>query len=138
MDYLIEEVLDQLSESIQTFLLQTAILDRLTGPLCNVLTGQEDGQTTLEILEHANLFIVPLDDERCWYRYHHLFKDLLLSRLQQTQPGRIVLSQQKASEWFERTGFVNEAIEYALKAEDFDRAIRLIEGGAEPKCLSAT
>jgi len=131
LDYLIEEVLDQLSESIQNFLLKTAILDRLTGPLCDALTDQDDGQATLEMLEHANLFIVPLDDERCWYRYHHLFKDLLRSRLQQTQPGRIVRSQQKASEWFEKAGFVNEAIEYALRAEDFERAIRLIDGVAE-------
>jgi LuxR family maltose regulon positive regulatory protein len=131
LDYLVEEVLDRLSESIRTFLLQTAILDRLTGSLCDTLTGQDDGQTTPEMLEHANLFVVPLDNERCWYRYHHLFRDLLRSRLQQIQPGRVVRSQQKASEWFEEAGFVDEGIEYALRAEDFERAIRLIEGVAE-------
>jgi LuxR family maltose regulon positive regulatory protein len=131
LDYLVEEVLERQPVDIQDFLLITASLDHMNGSLCDALTGKENGQEYLELLDDANLFIVPLDDERCWYRYHHLFKDLLRSRLQQTQPGRIVLSQQKASEWFEKTGFVNEAIEYALRAEDFDRAIRLIDGVAE-------
>jgi LuxR family maltose regulon positive regulatory protein len=131
LDYLVEEVLERQPVDIQDFLLITASLDHMNGSLCDALTGKENGQEYLELLDDANLFIVPLDDERCWYRYHHLFKDLLRSRLQQTQPGRIVLSQQKASEWFEKTGFVNEAIECALGAEDFERAIRLIEGIAE-------
>jgi LuxR family maltose regulon positive regulatory protein len=86
LDYLVEEVLEQQSQSVQTFLLQTAVLDRLTGSLCNGLTGQQDGQATLEMLEHANLFVIPLDDELRWYRYHHLFSDLLRQRLRQTQP----------------------------------------------------
>ena len=86
LDYLIEEVLHQQSESVQNFLLQTAVLDRLTGSLCDALTGQGNGQATLEMLEHANLFIVPLDNERRWYRYHHLFADLLRQRLHQNPP----------------------------------------------------
>ncbi|MFC1936672.1 hypothetical protein ACFLYP_03290, partial [Chloroflexota bacterium] len=128
LDYLVEEVLERQPVDIQDFLLITASLDRMNGPLCDALTGKENGQEYLELLDDANLFIVRLDDKRCWYRYHHLFKDLLNSRFQQTQPDRIVMSQQKASEWFEKTGIVNEAIEYALRAEDFERAIRLIEG----------
>jgi LuxR family maltose regulon positive regulatory protein len=85
LDYLIEEVLEQQSESVQTFLLQTAVLNRLTGALCDALTGHDNGQATLEMLERANLFIVSLDEERRWYRYHHLFADLLLQRLRQSQ-----------------------------------------------------
>jgi LuxR family maltose regulon positive regulatory protein len=131
LDYLVEEVLDKLSESIQIFLLQTAILDRLTGSLCNTLTGQDEGQTTLEMLEHANLFVIPLDNERCWYRYHHLFGDLLRVRLRQSHPDKIPMLLVRASEWFEQNGFIAEAIEYALRAEDFDRAADLIEGVAD-------
>jgi LuxR family maltose regulon positive regulatory protein len=131
LDYLIEEVLDQLSESIQIFLLQTAILDRLTGPLCDALTGQEDGQTTLEMLEHANLFIVPLDDERCWYRYHHLFADLLRQRMRQTQAELVTELSHKASEWYETNGYIYQAIEHSLLAEDYERAAELIEDNVE-------
>jgi LuxR family maltose regulon positive regulatory protein len=86
MDYLVEEVLEQQSKSVQTFLLHTSILDRLTGSLCDAVTGQDNGQALLEMLEHANLFIVPLDEERRWYRYHHLFADLLRQRLHQNPP----------------------------------------------------
>ena len=89
LDFLIEEVLGQQPESIQNFLLQTAILDRMTGSLCDALTGQENGQETLEMLDRANLFIVPLDEERLWYRYHHLFADLLRQRLRQTQAEQL-------------------------------------------------
>jgi LuxR family maltose regulon positive regulatory protein len=126
LDYLIEEVLDQQPESVQTFLLQTAILARLTGSLCDALTGQEDGQVTLETLEQANLFIVPLDDERLWYRYHHLFADLLRQRLHQTQPDQLPILHHRASEWYEQNGFTDEAIEQALHAEDFERAAHMI------------
>jgi LuxR family maltose regulon positive regulatory protein len=127
LDYLVEEVLERQSESIQNFLLQTAILDRLTGSLCDTLTGQDNGQATLEKLEHANLFIVPLDEERRWYRYHHLFSDLLRQRLRQTQPEQIPMLHHRASEWCEQNGFTDEAIEYALRGEDFERAADLIE-----------
>lgn len=127
LDYLIEEVLEQQSESVQTFLLQTAVLDRLTGSLCDALTGQDNGRATLEMLEHANLFIIPLDEERRWYRYHHLFSDLLRQRLRQTQLEQATTLHHRASEWYEQNGFADEAIEHALRAEDFERAAHLIE-----------
>jgi LuxR family maltose regulon positive regulatory protein len=139
LDYLIEEVLEQQSESIQSFLLQTAVLNRLTGPLCDAVrfggarspTGQDNGQATLEMLDHANLFMVPLDEERRWYRYHHLFADLLRQRLNQTQPEQLPILHRRASEWYEQNGFADEAIEHALRAEDFERAAYLIEEQAD-------
>ncbi len=131
LDYLIEEVLGQQSENIQNFLLQTAILDRLTGSLCNALTSQDNGQQTLELLEHANLFIIPLDEERRWYRYHHLFSDLLLQRLRQTQSGQIPALYLEASDWCQLNHFNDEAINYALRGGHFERAARLIEPIAE-------
>jgi ATP/maltotriose-dependent transcriptional regulator MalT len=126
-DYLLHEVLARQSESLQMFLLQTAILHRLTGSLCDAVTGQDDGQTTIEALEHASLFIVPLDEERRWYRYHHLFADLLRRRLNQTQPEMVPVLHQRASGWYEQNGFAEEAIEHALRAEEFGRAANLIE-----------
>jgi LuxR family maltose regulon positive regulatory protein len=131
MDYLIEEVLAQQPESIQSFLLQTAILNRLTGSLCDALTGQDYGQLTLEMLDHSNLFIIPLDDERCWYRYHHLFSDLLRQRLRQTQLDQIPILHIKASLWYEQNGFVDEAIEHALLGGDHRRAVILIDAHAD-------
>jgi LuxR family maltose regulon positive regulatory protein len=139
LDYLVEEVLQRQPESAQTFLLQTAILDRLTGPLCDAITGQDDGSTgltasgqaTLERLERANLFIIPLDNERRWYRYHHLFADLLRQRLQQTQPDLVPELHRRASAWYEQNGLAAEAIDHALSAGDFERAAGLIELGAE-------
>jgi LuxR family maltose regulon positive regulatory protein len=127
LDFLIEEVLDQQPASVQTFLLQTAILDRLTGPLCDTLTGQDNGQQTLEMLDRANLFIVPLDDERRWYRYHRLFGDLWRQRLHQTQPEQVSTLHRRASLWYEQNGFADEAIEHAFTAQDFERAVYLIE-----------
>ena len=127
LDYLIEEVLNQQTAEVQAFLLQTAILDRLTGSLCNALTGQNDGQATLEMLEHANLFIVPLDEARHWYRYHHLFAELLRQRLHETPHERASVLHQRASEWYEQNGFADASIEHALCSEDFLQAARLIE-----------
>jgi LuxR family maltose regulon positive regulatory protein len=129
-DYLTDEVLDQQPEPLKSFLLQTSILDRLTGPLCNAVTGRMDGQGTLEQLTEANLFLVPLDDERCWYRYHRLFADLLRKRLQQTQPDCLPDLHRRASAWHERNGFAAEAIDHALAAEDFERAADLAERSA--------
>ena len=126
LDYLIEEVLDQQSESVQTFLLNTAVLDRITGSLCDALTGQENGQATLEMIERNNLFIIPLDEERRWYRYHHLFADLLRRRLHQTQRNRVSILHQRAAEWYKQNGFPDQAIEHTLSAENFDRAAQLI------------
>jgi LuxR family maltose regulon positive regulatory protein len=127
MDYLVQEVFEQQTESVQSFLLQTAILDRLTGPLCDALTGQGTGQVTLEMLERANLFLVPLDAEWRWYRYHHLFANLLRQRLRRTQPERIGALHHRASEWYEDNALVDDAVKHALAAQDFGRAARLIE-----------
>jgi LuxR family maltose regulon positive regulatory protein len=138
LDYLVEEVLDQQPASVQDFLLQTAILERLTGPLCDAVrfgstkspTSQKDGQATLEMLERANLFIVPLDEERRWYRYHHLFAGLLRRRLELTHPGWIDDLHAKAVAWYETHGELSEATRHALAMGDVKTAVRLIEKGA--------
>jgi LuxR family maltose regulon positive regulatory protein len=139
LDYLVEEVLEQQSASVQRFLLQTAILDRLTGSLCDAVcfgiaeevTSQDSGEAILEMLERANLFIVPLDEERRWYRYHHLFGNLLRGRLRQSQPDLLPKLHHRASLWYEQYRFVDDAIEHALRGQDFERAADLIEGAAE-------
>ncbi|MEJ2598821.1 MAG: LuxR C-terminal-related transcriptional regulator [Anaerolineales bacterium] len=130
MDFLIEEVLGQQPESIQKFLLQTAILNRLTGPLCDALTGQGNGQETLEMLDRANLFIVPLDEERCWYRYHHLFADLLQQQLTSSHNTAINELHQKAARWYQINDHLKEAVHHALAGNDIDFAVQLIEKGA--------
>ena len=89
LDYLVEEVLQRQPEHIRSFLLQTAILDRFCAPLCDAVTGQEDGKKMLGILERSNLFLIPLDDQRQWYRYHHLFAEVLQAHLQEAQPDRV-------------------------------------------------
>ncbi len=129
LDYLIEEVLGQQSESIQTFLLRTSILDRLRGPLCDAVlcSPSVSGQEALEYLEHANLFIVPLDNDRRWYRYHHLFADVLRMHLMAEQPGQVSTLHRRASEWYEHNGLPSDAIRHALAAEDFERAATLVE-----------
>jgi LuxR family maltose regulon positive regulatory protein len=140
LDYLVEEVLHRQPESVQAFLLQTSILDRLTGPLCDALTleqetGVGDGQAMLNRLEHANLFVIPLDERRQWYRYHHLFADSLRVCLEQAWPDRVPEYHRRASQWYEQHGFLSEAIEHALSADDLDRAARLIEQAAEPTLM---
>ncbi|MGD9100010.1 MAG: AAA family ATPase, partial [Anaerolineae bacterium] len=149
LDYLIEEVLDQQPQDVQNFLLQTAILNRLTGSLCDAVTGQENGQATLEMLDRANLFIIPLDNERRWYRYHHLFADLLRQRLQgsSTLPfdklragspsggdegGDVAELHIRASVWYEQNGLEIEAFHHAVAANDVERAARLMAGGGMP------
>jgi LuxR family maltose regulon positive regulatory protein len=129
LDYLVEEVLQQQSESIQTFLLRTSILDRLCGPLCDAVlcSPSVSGQETLEYLEHANLFIIPLDNERRWYRYHHLFADVLRMHLMVEQPDQVSALHRRASEWYEHNGSTDNAIRHALAAEDFVRAADLVE-----------
>ncbi len=130
MDYLLAEVLQQQSARVQTFLLRTSILDRLCGPLCDtvLLDTSASGPETLEYLEQANLFIVPLDHERRWYRYHHLFADLLRQRLGQSlSPGEIKELHIRASEWYEQNDRMPDALHHALKAEAFERAARLAE-----------
>src|SRR5918911_421285 len=127
VDYLVEEVLQRQSEDVRGFLLQTSILDRLSGPLCNAVTGQESGKSMLEALERANLFVVPLDDRRRWYRYHHLFADVLRAHLADEQPDHVPELHRRASTWFEHNGDASQAVSHALAAEDFARAADLIE-----------
>jgi LuxR family maltose regulon positive regulatory protein len=127
LDYLIEEVLQRQSEKIQAFLLRTSILDRMCGPLCNavLLDPLTSGQKILEQLERANLFIVPLDNERRWYRYHHLFGDLLRQRL--GQPRELPEYHLRASQWYEENGDLGAAFHHAIAAGDFVRAAGLAE-----------
>ncbi|MGE0056576.1 MAG: LuxR C-terminal-related transcriptional regulator, partial [Dehalococcoidia bacterium] len=127
VDYLVEEVLQRQPAPVREFLLQTAILDRLCGPLCDAVTGHEGGQTMLEALERGNVFVVHLDDRRRWYRYHHLFADVLRAHLIDEQPDRVHDLHRRASAWFEQNGERPEAIRHALAAEDFGGAADLIE-----------
>ena len=126
LDFLVEEVLSREPEEVQAFLLQTAILNRLCGPLCDAVTGASGGQDMLERLERRNLFVVPLDDERRWYRYHHLFADLLRARLHQSRPDLVVRLLSRAAEWCEQDGQISEGVGYALAAKDYGRAAGLI------------
>jgi len=128
-DFLAEEVLERQTERVQAFLLETSILGSLNGQLCDALTGRDDGQHTLEILERENLLVVPLDDERCWYRYHHLFADFLRSRLERERPEKLVPLHLCASEWYEEKGLFAEAVRHALSAGDYEQAARLMEWG---------
>jgi LuxR family transcriptional regulator, maltose regulon positive regulatory protein len=127
LDYLTEEVLDRQPEPLRAFLLETSVLGRLSGPLCDAVTGRSDSQTLLEQVERANLFLVPLDEVRRWWRYHHLFADLLRARLNQEQPKRVPALHQAAAAWSERHGLVDDAIGHALAAGDAVWAARLIE-----------
>jgi LuxR family transcriptional regulator, maltose regulon positive regulatory protein len=154
LDYLVEQVLQKQSESVQTFLLRTSILDRMCGPLCDAVcsagtglhgdadlhsTPSASGQETLEYLERANLFIVPLDNDRYWYRYHHLFAGFLRQRLSQSavphigdERGGVAEYHIRASQWYEDHGLEIEAFQHAAAANDVDRAARLIEGDGIP------
>jgi len=131
LDYLVEEVLNRQPPETQSFLLQTSILERLTGELCDAVcvdgTDQSNGQETLEQLARANLFIMPLDDKRHWYRYHHLFSDLLKQRLHEKEQDHIPELHHRASQWYETEGFVDEAIQHAIAAGYLENAIRLLE-----------
>ncbi|MBK9715654.1 MAG: AAA family ATPase [Kouleothrix sp.] len=127
VDYLVEEVLQRQPERVRSFLLQTAILDRLSGSLCDAVTGQERGQAQLEALERGNFFVVPLDDRRHWYRYHHLFADVLATHLRMEQPDLLATLHRRASAWYEQHGSAADAIRHALAAADFARAADLVE-----------
>jgi LuxR family transcriptional regulator, maltose regulon positive regulatory protein len=128
-DFLAEEVLERQTERVQSFLLETSVLDSLSGLLCDALTGRNDGQSTLEKLERENLLIVPLDDERSWYRYHYLFAEFLRGRLARERPEQLAPLHLRASEWYEEAGSVAEAVRHALSAGDYERAARLMERG---------
>ena len=127
VDYLVEEVLQRQPEPVRSFLLQTSILDRLNGPLCDAVTGQKEGNARLEALERGNFFVVPLDDKRHWYRYHHLFAEVLSAHLMAEQPDQVATLHRRASAWYEQHGSVTDAIRHALAAEDFGRAADLVE-----------
>ena len=127
VDYLVDEVLQRQPAPVRRFLLQTAILDRLHGSLCDAVTGQERGQAQLEALERGNFFVVPLDDNRHWFRYHHLFADVLAAHLRAEQPEQVSTLHRRASEWYEHNGSATDAIRHALAAEDFERAADLVE-----------
>jgi LuxR family maltose regulon positive regulatory protein len=157
LDYLMEEVLLRQPATVQTFLLQTSILDRLTGPLCDAILSRgakeqrskgdfdtyvlhlpgssASGQEILEYLERNNLFVVPLDNERRWYRYHHLFADLLRYRLHQAQPDLMPILHGRAGAWYEQNGLFTEAIDHALAAGDPEWTAHLIEQAAEPTLM---
>ena len=127
LDYLAEEVLERQSQRVRAFLLQTSVLERLSSSLCDAVTGRTDSQALLEQVERANLFLMPLDEVRGWWRYHHLFADLLRARLQEEQPGQAAQLHRNAAAWHEEHGLADEAIRHALAAGDPVWAARLIE-----------
>jgi LuxR family maltose regulon positive regulatory protein len=127
LDYLSEEVLSRQPAEVQTFLLQTSVLERLSGSLCEAVTGHEESQAMLEELERANLFVIALDDVRGWYRYHQLFADLLRSRLSQAMPALLPDLHQRASTWYEEQGLILDAVHHAILAPDLERTSRLLE-----------
>ena len=127
LSYLTEEVLNQQPAEIQSFLLQTSILDKLNGDLCDAITGNKNGRILLEKLYNDNLFLIPLDDEQQWYRYHQLFADLLRDRQTLLHGEQTAVLQQRASQWFAQNGQFSAAIRYALNAQDYETAVSLIE-----------
>jgi hypothetical protein len=135
LDYLTEEVLDRQPEPLRSFLLETSILERLSGPLGDAVTGRADSQELLEQAERANLFLHPLDEVRGWWRYHHLFADLLGVRLQQERPERVPDLHRAAAAWHEAHGLADDAIAHALAAGDATWAARLIERQIDARIL---
>jgi LuxR family maltose regulon positive regulatory protein len=127
LDYLTEEVLDRQPEQLRTFLLETSVLEGLSGPLCDAVTGRRDGQALLEQVERANLFLQPLDEQRRWWRYHQLFADLLRARLHQQRPERVPELHRAAAAWFEAHGLAEEAVRHALAAGEAAWVARLME-----------
>ncbi|MDQ0079329.1 LuxR C-terminal-related transcriptional regulator [Arthrobacter oryzae] len=127
LDYLVEEVLQRQPEHVRSFLMRTAVLDRLSGPLCDAVTGQGGSSAVLDGLERANLFVVPLDDRRQWYRYHHLFADVLRARASHEEPDLQQPLHRRASEWYQHHHLLEDALKHALAAGDFERAGALLE-----------
>jgi LuxR family maltose regulon positive regulatory protein len=127
VDYLAEEVLERLSNDVRAFLLRTSVLDRLNGALCDAVTGHDDGQLMLERLEQRNLFLISLDSRREWYRYHHLFADVLRARLLREEPDRVDDLHRRASRWYEQHGNSPDAIRHAIAGQDYERAADMIE-----------
>ncbi len=127
LDFLAEEVLERQSEQVRAFLLETSVLERLSGPLCDAVAGRTGSQAMLEQVERAGLFLVPLDEVRGWWRYHQLFADLLRARLRQEQPGRVAALHRNAAAWCEEHGLADDAVRHAVAAGEMSRAARLIE-----------
>jgi len=127
VDYLIEEVLQRQPEAVRSFLLRTSILDRLNGSLCDAVMRHQDSSARLEALQRGNFFLIPLDDKRHWYRYHHLFADVLHMHLMAEQPDQVPALHRRASEWYEQNGSSADAIRHALAGGDFERAADLVE-----------
>lgn len=132
VDYLAEEVLQRQPEQVRSFLLHTCVLSRLNGSLCDAVTGNSgnsgnSGKAMLEALDRGNLFLVPLDDRRQWYRYHHLFADVLRARLLDSRPDLVAELHRRASHWYEQNGERSEAIRHAMAGEDYERAADLVE-----------
>jgi ATP/maltotriose-dependent transcriptional regulator MalT len=127
LDYLTEEVLERQPAELRTFLLETSVLDRLCGPLCDAVTGRPDAQQLLESVERASLFLIPLDEERGWWRYHHLFADLLRANLQAQFPDRVPELHRAAADWYASHGLPDDAVRHALSAGDTARAAWLVE-----------
>ena len=131
VEYLAEEVLQRQPERLRSFLLETSILDRLSGPLCDAVTDQEGSKGLLEALERSNLFVVPLDDKREWYRYHHLFADVLRAQLSDAHPDRVPTLRRRAAAWFEERDMAAEAIEQARAAGDHETVARILVANFE-------
>jgi LuxR family maltose regulon positive regulatory protein len=130
-EFLVEEILRRQSEDVQLFLLQTSILERLNADLCEAVSARKGGQAVLTTLYRANVFVIALDDQGQWFRYHHLFSDLLQARLPQVVPPEEILAlHRRASMWYERNGYYSEAVHHALAGEDFDRAVDLVKQAA--------
>jgi LuxR family maltose regulon positive regulatory protein len=127
LDYLVEEVLDRQPDEVRAFLLDTSVLDQLAGGLCDALTGRSDGQSMLEALERENLFVVPLDDERRWYRYHHLFADALRARLAARHADRVAELHAAASRWLAENGLLGDAVRHAIASGDHEHTADLVE-----------
>lgn len=135
LDFLADEVYHRQPEPLRTFLLQTSILDRLSAGLCNAVAGRSDSQEMLEAVERANLFLLPLDDKRSWFRYHNLFADLLRYRLERTYPDLKPQLHQRAARWYAENGRTYEAVGHALAAKDFDLTARLV-ADTDPTALA--
>lgn len=131
LDYVQEEILGQLPKSQQRFLLHVSVLDRMNAAVCQALTGEPTSQQILESLERANLFLVPLDEERRWYRFHTLFREVLLARLQSIEPEQLALLHRKAATWYQQQEWLHAAIPHALATQDFFFVASLLEGGVE-------
>lgn len=127
LDYLLEEVLASQPSEVQQFLLCTSLLNRLSVPLCDYLIEGEQAAAILDYLERENLFLVPLDEERAWFRYHHLFAELLKARLQQSQPNQVSLLHARASDWLEKNGYIYHAIQHRMAANETSQAADLME-----------